>query len=193
MGSTRRLRKLYEIPKKIWDAKRIEDESKLIEEFGLRNMKELWRMQTILRKMRREARKLLAQKSVSLEGRKTKLTSRVKGLIIPKADVTLDDILALNVKDLLERRLQTIVLRKGLANSTKQARQIIVHGHIGISGQKSTSPSTLVTFQQESQVDWFGKPLSVSDSKSNKQNSKPETSKQKHQAPAAENQVPAAS
>lgn len=193
MGSTRRLRKLYEIPKKIWDSKRIEEESKLIDDFGLRNMHELWRMQTILRKIRREARKLLAQKSTSLEGRKSKLTNRVKILLIPKADVTLDDILALSVKDILERRLQTVVLRKGLATSSKQARQIIVHGHIGVNGQKSTSPSMLVSFSQEAQVDWFGKPLTVTDSKSIKQDSKSENSKQKHEMPAAENQTPAAS
>jgi small subunit ribosomal protein S4 len=53
-------------------------------------------------------------------------------------------VLQLNIEDLLGRRLQTLVYQKGFANTPKQARQFIVHGHVRVNGQKITSPSHLV-------------------------------------------------
>jgi len=49
-----------------------------------------------------------------------------------------------SLKDILERRLQSIVFRKGLARSMKQSRQFIVHGHVMVDGKKLTSPGYLV-------------------------------------------------
>jgi len=50
----------------------------------------------------------------------------------------LDDILGLSVQDLMERRLQTVLFRKGMAKSFFQSRQLISHGHIAIGGRKKT-------------------------------------------------------
>jgi len=159
MGDPKKKRKLYEKPKKLWDAKRIEEEKKLREEFGLKNARELWRMQTILRKIRREARRLLSRKGKNIEERAEKLLKRVKKFLINKPDATLDDILALSTRDILARRLQSIVLKKNLAKTAKQARQFIVHGHIAINGSKVTSPSYLTSFSEEQHVNWFKKPI----------------------------------
>jgi small subunit ribosomal protein S4 len=44
----------------------------------------------------------------------------------------------------LETRLDNVVYRMGLASSRKQARQLVLHGHITVNGKKVTVPSFLV-------------------------------------------------
>lgn len=44
----------------------------------------------------------------------------------------------------LERRLDVIVLRSGLANTIMQARQMVTHGHFLLNGKKHNVPSTFV-------------------------------------------------
>jgi len=83
--------------------------------------------------------------------------------ILPSEDATLDDILRLTVEDILDRRLQTVVFRKGLASSIYHARQLIVHGHITIGGRRVRSPGHLVTREEEEQIDFY--PLSHYDKK----------------------------
>ncbi|HMO78599.1 MAG TPA: 30S ribosomal protein S4 [Candidatus Paceibacterota bacterium] len=43
--------------------------------------------------------------------------------------------------ELLERRLDNVVLRSGLATTRFQARQIVTHGHMKVNGKKTTVPS----------------------------------------------------
>ncbi len=161
MGSPRRRRKLYEKPKRLWDAERLEEEHKLLDEYGLKNMRELWRMETILRKIRREARRLLALRGAGVEARTKRLLERVSKFLIKKTQVSLDDVLALSTRDILERRLQTIVLRKGLASTAKQARQLIAHSHVAVDGVKNSSPSRLIAFDEETKISWYAKPVRV--------------------------------
>ncbi|MEM0010311.1 MAG: 30S ribosomal protein S4, partial [Candidatus Bathyarchaeia archaeon] len=65
---------------------------------------------------------------------------------------TLDDILNLTIEDILERRLQTIVWRKGLAKSPYQARQFIVHGHITMNGRVVRRPGMFVMVEDEDSI-----------------------------------------
>ncbi len=44
----------------------------------------------------------------------------------------------------LERRLDNVVMRLGLADSRSQARQLVTHGHITVNGRKMNIPSYLV-------------------------------------------------
>jgi small subunit ribosomal protein S4 len=46
-----------------------------------------------------------------------------------------------NLINLLERRLDAVVLRSGLARSIYQARQLVSHGHIAVDGAKVDRPS----------------------------------------------------
>lgn len=161
MGSAKRLRKLYEKPMKLWDAQRISEERKLLSDYGLKNMHELWRIKTILRKMRREARSLLASRGAGTETRMNQLLERVKRLLVNKPTITLDDVLSLSTREILERRLETLVQRKGFAKTMAQARQFVSHGHIAINGQKNTSPSRLVLFSEERQMGWYGEPITA--------------------------------
>ena len=49
-----------------------------------------------------------------------------------------------NLLVLLERRLDNVVYRMGMAESRKEARQLVLHGHFTLNGQKATIPSMLV-------------------------------------------------
>ena len=66
----------------------------------------------------------------------------------------LDDILSLSVKDLMERRLQTVLFRRGMAKSLFQSRQLIAHGHISIAGRKMKAPGYMVTRSDEGSLDY---------------------------------------
>ena len=155
MGDPRHLKNKYEVPKKLWDVSRIKEESALKREFGLKSMRELWVMAQELKKARREARRLL---SLSEEERKTdmeKLMGKLDRLDILGKDAKLDDVLSLTTRDVLERRLQTRVYRKGLAKSMKQARQLITHGFISIGGGRISAPSYLVSKEEDAQIEYY--------------------------------------
>lgn len=49
-----------------------------------------------------------------------------------------------NLLILLERRLDNVVYRMGMAASRKEARQLVLHGHFTLNGKKATIPSILV-------------------------------------------------
>jgi len=49
-----------------------------------------------------------------------------------------------NLLTVLERRLDNVVYRLGLADSRAQARQLVLHGHFELNGRKTNIPSALV-------------------------------------------------
>jgi len=49
-----------------------------------------------------------------------------------------------NMLSLLERRLDNVVYRLGMANTRPQARQLVSHGHILVSGRRVNIPSAVV-------------------------------------------------
>ncbi|GGL55544.1 30S ribosomal protein S4 [Halocalculus aciditolerans] len=135
--------KFYETPNHPYQGERIAEESDLLGRYGLKNKEELWRAQSELRSYRREARALLGK--VTGEGSEdSEFVSRLQRYGILGDSDGLDDVLSLDVTDVLERRLQTVVYRQGLANTPKQARQFITHGHITVDGSRVTAPSRKV-------------------------------------------------
>jgi small subunit ribosomal protein S4 len=64
----------------------------------------------------------------------------------------LDDILNLKIEDILERRLQTVVMKRSSLKSPYQARQIVVHGHVSIGNRKINLPGYLVKKDEESEI-----------------------------------------
>jgi small subunit ribosomal protein S4 len=71
---------------------------------------------------------------------------------LAREEATLDDILNLKIEDLLERRLQTIVMKKTGTRSPYQARQIVSHGHVSIGNRKVNIPGYLVRAEEEPQI-----------------------------------------
>lgn len=56
----------------------------------------------------------------------------------------MDGITGTNLLVLLERRLDNVVYRMGLAESRKEARQLVLHAHFTLNGKKVSIPSLLV-------------------------------------------------
>ncbi len=152
MGDPRRLKKKYTTPRHPWRADRIEAEKKIRKEYGLKNMKEIWKVDYFLRGYKRHARRLSALETEQAKKEEKQLLGRLARLNLVGENATLDDVLALKMDGVLERRLQTVVLRKGLANTIGQARQFVVHGHISIGGRKLTAPGYLVKKEEENDI-----------------------------------------
>ena len=159
MGDPKKPRKKWEGPSHPWRKEVLEEELVLVGEYGLRNKRELWIAKTILRRIRAKARKLLALPEAERVERSKPLIRRLYRMgLLPSEDATLDDVLGLTVRDVLERRLQTLVYKKGLALSIYHARQLIVHGHIAINGRRVRSPGYLVSREEEDKIGYY--PLS---------------------------------
>ncbi len=148
MGHPKKQRKKYERPFRPYDKDRIDRERRLLQNFGLRRKREIWRAQGILRNFRQRARELQAEHD---EKKEKILFEKLNKLGIRCSK--LEDILGIGLEDVLSRRLQTIVQRKGFAQSPKHARQLIVHGHITIDKRKVLWPSYLVPKDEEGRID----------------------------------------
>ncbi|MCS7128723.1 MAG: 30S ribosomal protein S4 [Sulfolobales archaeon] len=155
MGDPRKCKKKWIGPRHPWRKDRLVEEMRLIGEYGLRNKREIWIAQTMIRELRHKARVLLALPLEAREKVEKALLERVYGIGLLPENATLDQVLSLTVEDLLKRRLQTIVYLKGLAKSIYQARQLIVHGHIAIGGRRITSPGYIVKRDEEDLVDYY--------------------------------------
>jgi len=149
----RRLKRKYEKPLRPWDELRLEKEKEIMKNYGLKNKRELWRAAAILKKFRRLARELIANKDEKKE--KILLDKLIKIGVLTEG-ATIDDVLDLTVENFLERRLQTIVFKKGLAKSIYHARQMIVHGHVAIENRKVVYPSYVVPLEEENKISVIG-------------------------------------
>lgn len=163
MGAPRRNRRKFEKPKDRWNLARIKSDGELIEQYGLKNMKELWKVQSEISRIRGNARKLLSGASQE-GGAMEKIVGRLSKLGVTTENATLDDLLDLKENALLERRLQTLVFRKGLARSISQARQLTVHGFIAIGGKKVNRPGYMVDSQTEKSIGYY-KPIDITPKK----------------------------
>ncbi len=154
MGDPRKPRKKWIGPKHPWVKERLLRELELMGRYGLRNKRELWIAQTLARKFRHQARSLLALPDNVREEEERSLLSRLRNLGLIGEGAKLDEVLGLTAEHVLERRLQTIVYKKGLAKTIQQARQFIVHGHIAINGRRVSSPGYLVNTMEEALIDY---------------------------------------
>jgi len=98
------------------------------------------------------ARSLLTLPTEERMKLEAQLLGKMKRLGILSEEAVLDNILDMTVEDILERRLQTVVFRKGLAKTIHQSRQLITHGHIAIGDRKVFSPSYLVLRSEEDTI-----------------------------------------
>jgi len=160
MGDPKKFRKKYKTPRQPYVSDRIDIDLQMIGKYGLRNLREAWKNTTMLRSFRVNARKLLSLEEETRKIGEQELLGRLlrMGLVTKKA--TLEDVLSLKVEDFLERRLQTLVFKKGLATTPYHARQMIIHGHIAISDRVINSPSYFITPSEESQIGFsYNSPL----------------------------------
>ncbi len=146
MGDIKRKRKRFSKPKKIYELKRIISENILIKKYGLKNKKEIWKAKSSISRFRKRAKKLISENTE----KKEKFFKKLNKIGFKTENIS--DVLALNEEDLLERRLQTFVFKKKIANSPKQARQLIVHKRILVNGNVVNTPSFLITKNLEDNI-----------------------------------------
>lgn len=173
MGAPKRNRKKYERPKNMWNLERIKEDNNLKEEYGLKNMRELWMVETELSKLRKTVRAMLSGASKQTESTKNDIIAKLSKYGITSSNATIDTLLDLRVNAFLDRRLQTVVFKKGLAKTIKQARQLITHGFIAIDGKKVTKPSYRVTLSEEQLVGYY-KPIDINTIGASAENTKNE-------------------
>lgn len=152
MGDPRKTRKKYKTPSHPWQKARIEEEKALVKEYGLKNKKEIWKMVSVLRTYMTQVKRLIAARGAQAETEKGFLFAKLQRYGLYQAGAPVASILELNLRNILERRLQTQVYKKNLARSMKQARQFIIHQHITVNNKPITMPSYLVPVSEESMI-----------------------------------------
>ncbi|MBS3112253.1 30S ribosomal protein S4 [Candidatus Woesearchaeota archaeon] len=157
MGDPRKTRKKYKGPRHPWQRERIDEERKILKNYGLKNKKEIMKANSEIKRVATHAKKLIRDRIKGLEQvqvEEKQLIERLQKLKLIGTDAKLENILDLSLFDLLERRLQTIIYKLGLVRSLKQARQFIIHGHISIDGRKTNIPSLLVGRELENKINF---------------------------------------
>ncbi|KAK5820213.1 hypothetical protein PVK06_025259 [Gossypium arboreum] len=127
--------KTFKKPRRPYEKERLDAELRLVGEYGLRCKRELWRVQHALSRIRNAARDLL-----TLDEK----------LFFNK----LDYVLALTVENFLERRLQTLVFKTGMAKSIHHARVLIRQRHIRVGRQVVNIPSFMVRVDSQKHIDF---------------------------------------
>ncbi len=145
MGDPRRRHKKYREPKKRFELQRIKDEDALIKRYGLKNKKEIWKAEFKIGKIRKQAKSLINKPEGQIQ-----LIKKLK-LLGFKVNA-IDDVLALTKEDLLERRLQTVLVGKRLARTPRDARQLIVHKHVAVNNNIINIPSFIMPITLEDKI-----------------------------------------
>ncbi len=142
----KRKHKTYSRPKRPFDKERIIEEEKIKEEFGLKNKKEIWKADEKIKSIRNKAKTLISANTEEQEA----LFNRLKKIGLNVNSIA--DVLSLDKKDYLKRRLQTILLAKKLSNTVKEARQLITHKKVLINGEVVNTPSYVVSVNLEDKI-----------------------------------------
>ncbi|KNE55832.1 40S ribosomal protein S9 [Allomyces macrogynus ATCC 38327] len=149
--------KTYKVPRRPFEAERMDQELKLIGQYGLRNKREIWRIGLILSKIRRAARELLTldEKNAKRLFEGNALIRRLIRIgVLDESKAKLDYVLGLKIEDFLERRLQTQVFKTGLAKSIHHARVLIRQRHIRVGKQVVNIPSFVVRLDSQKHIDF---------------------------------------
>ena len=142
----KRKHKTYSRPKRPFNKERIGEEAKIKKEFGLKNKKEIWKAEARIKSIREKAKKLI---SANPEEQKV-LFDKLKKIGLKVNSIA--DILSLDKRDYLMRRLQTVVVNKKLARTSKNARQLITHKKILVNSRVINAPSYIVPIELEDKI-----------------------------------------
>ena len=131
----------------------------LVGKYGLKNKREVLRVQYVLARIRKAARDLLTldenDKRRVFEGNAL-IERMVRIGVLNEEQKKLDYVLGLTLKQFLDRRLQTIVFNKKYGNSIHHARCLIfekkIHLGIGAKKQVINIPSFIVRKNNESYI-----------------------------------------
>ena len=142
----KRKHKTYSKPKRPFDKARIDEEAKLKTDFGLKNKKEIWKAEAKIKSIREKAKKAITASPEEQQA----LFDRLKKIGLDVDSIA--DVLSLEGKDYLRRRLQTILVTKKIATTPKSARQLITHKKVLINGKVVNVPSYIVPVELENKI-----------------------------------------
>merc|ERR1712036_28966 len=144
-------------PRRPFEKERLDAELKLIGQYGLKNKREIWRVRLALAKIRATARTLLTKDdkdpSRIFEGQAL-LRRMIRYGILDEDKQRLDYVLSLQVEQFMERRLQTLVSKRGLAKSIHHARVLIRQRHIRVGRQIVDIPSFMVRVESQPHIEF---------------------------------------
>ena len=142
----KRKHKTYSRPKRPFEKARIEEEVGIKKEFGLKNKREIWKADSKIKIIREKAKRLISAKPEEQKN----LLEKLKKIGFNVNSIS--KVLLLNKKDFLQRRLQTVVLKKIIATTAKSARQLITHRKILVDGRVVNAPSYVVPVELENKI-----------------------------------------
>ncbi len=142
----KRKHKNYSRPKRPFDKSRIEEEKEIVKKYGLKNKREIWKAEAKIKGFRERAKK-----KVSASDEDKKIFFEKLNKIGLKVN-SIAEVLSLTKEDYLNRRLQTIVFKKEIAKSPKEARQIITHKKVLVDGKIVNIPSYVVPVELEKKI-----------------------------------------
>jgi len=152
LGDPHKPKKTYHRPRRIWTIDQLNAELYTLGSYGLRNKRELWKAQSEIARIRNQARALLAIPTEVRRDKELRLLGFLNRLGLVNESATLDDVLNLKIEDILERRLQTIVMRKIMSKSAIQARQIVSHCHVSVGSRTVNLPGYIVRKDEEQNI-----------------------------------------
>ena len=160
--SYRNKSKTASTPRKPYEKERIDQEIRTCGEYGLKNKRELWRVQLVLARLRKRARELLTLDANDarriFEGDALLRRMFKFGLLDKEKENGLDYVLSTTAAKMLERRLQTRVFKLKLAKSIHHARVLIYGKKIIVNNQIVNVPSFMVTVDNENSIQTVPRP-----------------------------------
>lgn len=152
MGDIKKFTNKYDTPSHPWRKERIETERKLRREYGLKNSTELWKVASKLKNFKDQVKNFATMPKQQATVERAQLEKRLAKYGILPEDGNLEQVLGYTPQVLLDRRLQTVLVKRRLANTNRQARQFIVHRHVLVNGKCITAPGYLVPVGEEAQI-----------------------------------------
>ena len=131
----------------------------MIGKYGLKNKREVWRVQYVLARIRKAARELLTLEPNDprriFEG-EALIKRMIRIGVLSKEQAQLDYVLGLTTKQFLDRRLQTIVYQANYAKTIHEARTLIFQKKIAFNRGVRTPiiniPSFIVRKENEPKI-----------------------------------------
>jgi small subunit ribosomal protein S4 len=152
MGDIKRLTNKYSTPAHPWRRERIDTERALRRQYGLKNSTELWKLNSKLKNFKDQVKSFATMPVTQAALERKQLEARLAKYGLTPEDGNLENVLSYTPQVLLDRRLQTVLVKRQLCRTMRQARQFIVHRHVLVGDKCITAPGYLVPVSEEAHI-----------------------------------------